>query len=137
MPVCDTLIADSTINGYYVFRITELSNNTEHILNCNACQDSYHLDCLESQYEQIFYTNIIWFCPLCAPTYQRVPIKFRKDGLKVPAHHEPLLIELNTFLKQHPFLECDSEPIFHRPLLSMKKIAIKNEKRIGGKAGMR
>ena len=111
----------------------KFSNNAKNILNCNACQDSYHLHCLKPQPKQLFYTNITWFCSLCAPTYHRVPMKFKKDNLKVPSYHEPLLIELNSFLTQYPFLECDLNPIAHKPLLSMKRIPLPPEKEHCGK----
>jgi len=110
------------------------TNETKDILNCNACQASFHSHCLKSSLTNIFYSNTIWFCHLCCPTYQKIPIKFSKDKLKLSPNNEPLLKDLKLYLKQYPFLECDLEPQFHKPLFTMKKISIPSDKPHCGKA---
>ena len=92
------------------------------ILTCNSCPKSFHIHCLESPLKKEYYQNIVWYCPVCAPTKQRISLRWKSDNQKWPHINEPLLIDLKLFLKKHSFLEHDLNPEFHDPLLKLCKI---------------
>ena len=96
------------------------------LLTCNACPSSYHADCLKSPPSAEYYEKIVWYCPSCAPDYQRIPLKFKNEE-KYPQIHEPVSRKLQLFLKQHPYLQRDFNPDVHVPLFSMQRLDLKAE----------
>ena len=104
--------------------------NDDKLLTCNACPSSYHVGCLKSPPSAEYYKNVVWYCPSCAPDYQRIPLKFQNQD-KYPQTDEPLLSHLELFLKKHPYLQRDFQPDVHEPLFSMQRVPLKNVYYIG------
>ena len=122
--------AYDAVNGYnwhkYDVKICETCHcyfeKDDKLLSCNACPRCYHVDCLQPTPKAMYYENIVWYCPVCAPVYERIPLQFKIDNSKWPHINEPLLINSKAFLKKHPYLEHDLTPNRHETLLRLKRI---------------
>jgi len=77
------------------------------LLCCEGCPAVYHHRCLRPRPNKQWIEKFEWFCPSCAPSKQRIPLRFKNGHKKWPKNEEPLLCELNDFLGKHPELERD------------------------------
>ncbi|ETO08844.1 PHD finger domain protein, partial [Reticulomyxa filosa] len=81
------------------------------LLCCEGCPAVFHYRCLRPKPNKKLIEKLDeWFCPSCAPSKQKIPLRFKHTAKKWPKNQQPTLSQLNvntyTSLYIYFFLEC-------------------------------
>ena len=100
------------------------NKRTQHnkLILCASCSSAYHINCFTPPLKSEWFEYVVWYCPDCSPSMQRIPLKNKTSGIIYPHFLEPLKHELDAFLnnEKNKNLELNETPrkhLFVKPFL--------------------